>query len=63
MLNDVLITLTLSVAGIAVFKLIDVPAVPGYLVVGLLAGENVFDLIHDSHKIEQIAEIKIMSGL
>jgi CPA2 family monovalent cation:H+ antiporter-2 len=60
MLNDILIILILSVMGIAVFKLIDVPAVLGYLVVGLLAGENAFGLIHDSHAIEQIAEIGVV---
>jgi len=46
--------------GVAVFKLIDVPAVLGYLVVGLLAGENAFGLIHHSHAIEQIAEIGVV---
>ncbi|MBT8436439.1 MAG: cation:proton antiporter, partial [Gammaproteobacteria bacterium] len=60
MLNDILIILILSVMGVAVFKLIDVPAVLGYLVVGLLASENAFGLIQDSHAIEQIAEIGVV---
>ena len=60
MLNDILIILILSVMGVAVFKLIDIPAVLGYLVVGLLASDNAFGLIQDSHAIEQIAEIGVV---
>ena len=60
MLNEILIILILSVVGIAVFKFLDIPAVLGYLVVGLFAGEHVFGWIHDSHAIEQIAEIGVV---
>ena len=62
MLNEILILLFLSVIGVALFRRLDIPAVLGYLVVGLLAGNHAFGLIHDSHAIEQIAEIKIMPG-
>ena len=60
MLNEVLIILILSVIGIAVFRRLDIPAVLGYLVVGLLAGDHAFGWIHDSHAIEQIAEIGVV---
>ena len=60
MLNEILIILTLSVIGIAVFRRLDIPAVLGYLVVGLLAGDHAFGWIHDSHAIEQIAEIGVV---
>ena len=60
MLNEVLIILTLSVIGIAVFRRLDIPAVLGYLVVGLLAGDHAFGWIHDSHAIKQIAEIGVV---
>jgi len=60
MLNEILIILTLSVVGIAVFRRLDIPAVLGYLVVGLFAGEHAFGWIHDSHAIEQIAEIGVV---
>jgi monovalent cation:H+ antiporter-2, CPA2 family len=60
MLNEILIILVLSVIGIAVFKRLDIPAVLGYLVVGLLAGEHAFGWIHDRHAIEQIAEIGVV---
>ena len=56
MLDEILILLFLSVLGVAVFRRLDIPAVLGYLVVGLLAGDRAFGLIHDTHAIEQIAE-------
>ena len=60
MLNEVLIILILSVVGIAVFKRLDIPAVLGYLVVGLFASDHALGLIHDRHAIEQIAEIGVV---
>ena len=60
MLNEILTILVLSVIGIAVFKHLDIPAVLGYLVVGLLAGKHALGWIHDSHAIEQIAEIGVV---
>ena len=60
MLNEILIILILSVVGITVFRFLDIPAVLGYLVVGLLAGEHAFHLIHDRHVLEQIAEIGVV---
>ncbi|MCP4983479.1 MAG: potassium transporter KefB [Gammaproteobacteria bacterium] len=60
MLNEILIILILSLIGVAVFKRLDIPAVLGYLIVGLLASDNAFGLIHDTHAIEQIAEIGVV---
>ncbi len=60
MLNDILLLLILSVVSVAVFRRVNVPAVLGYLVVGLLAGNRAFGLIPDSHVIEQIAEIGVV---
>ena len=60
MLNEILIVLILSVVGIAVFKHLDIPAVLGYLIVGLLAGKHAFGWIHNTHVIEQIAEIGVV---
>ena len=60
MLNEILIILALSVAGITIFRRLNIPAVLGYLVVGLLAGEHAFGWIHDTHAIEQIAEIGVV---
>ena len=60
MLNEILIFLSFSVVAVAIFKRLDFPSVLGYLLVGLLAGQHVFDLIHDSHVLEQIAEIGVV---
>ena len=60
MLNEVLILLLLSVIGVAVFRRLDFPAVLGYLIVGLLAGQHAFGWIRDSHALEQIAEIGVV---
>ena len=60
MLDEVLLLLLLSVVGVAIFRRANIPAVLGYLVVGLLAGDNAFGFIHDSHAIEQIAEIGVV---
>ena len=47
MLNEVLILLLLSVVSVAIFRRANIPAVLGYLLVGLLAGNNAFGFIHD----------------
>ncbi|MFT5219448.1 MAG: CPA2 family monovalent cation:H+ antiporter-2 [Planctomycetota bacterium] len=60
MLNEILILLILSVLSVAIFKRLNSPSVLGYLVVGLLAGQHAFGWIHDSHAIEQIAEIGVV---
>lgn len=60
MLNEVLILLFLSVASVALFRRLNIPAVLGYLVVGMFAGDHAFGLIRDSHAIEQIAEIGVV---
>jgi CPA2 family monovalent cation:H+ antiporter-2 len=60
MLNEVLILLFFSVVSVALFRRLNIPAVLGYLFVGLLAGDHALGLIRDSHAIEQIAEIGVV---
>ena len=60
MLNEVLILLFFSVLSVAIFKKLNFPSVLGYLLVGMLAGKNVFGWIDDSHALEQIAEIGVV---
>ncbi len=60
MLNYILLLLIFSVASVAIFRRVNIPAVLGYLVVGLLAGENALGLLPDSHAVEQIAEIGVV---
>ncbi|TNF91094.1 MAG: cation:proton antiporter [Gammaproteobacteria bacterium] len=60
MLNEVLILLFFSVVSVAIFRRMDIPAVLGYLLVGLVAGDHALGLIHRSHAMEQIAEIGVV---
>ena len=60
MLDDVLLLLILSVVSVAIFRRIDIPAVLGYLLVGLFAGEHALGWVHHSHAMEEIAEIGVV---
>jgi CPA2 family monovalent cation:H+ antiporter-2 len=60
MFDDVLILLALSVASVALFRRANIPAVLGYLLVGLFAGDHMFGWVHRSHAMEQIAEIGVV---
>ncbi len=60
MLNEVLILLCFSVVSVALFRRIDIPAVLGYLLVGLIAGDHALGWIQRSHAMEQIAEIGVV---
>ena len=60
MFDDLLILLALSVISVALFKRINIPAVLGYLLVGLFAGEHAFGWLHHSHGLEQIAEMGVV---
>jgi len=60
MFNEIIIILFFSVVSVALFRRLDFPSVLGYLLVGMLAGGNAFNWIHDSHAIEQIAEIGVV---
>ena len=60
MFNELLILLILSVLSVALFKRLDIPSVLGYLLVGMLAGDRAFGLLHDSRALEQIAEIGVV---
>jgi CPA2 family monovalent cation:H+ antiporter-2 len=59
-LNEVLILLFFSVLSVGIFKHLNFPSVLGYLLVGMLAGDNAFGWIQDSHAVEQIAEIGVV---
>jgi len=60
MLTEILILLILSVIAVAIFRHLNFPAVLGYLLVGMLMSEHSLGLIHDSHTLEQIAEIGVV---
>ena len=60
MFDDVLILLALSIVSLTLFRLVNIPGVLGYLLVGLLAGDHAFGWLHHSHALEQIAEIGVV---
>jgi len=60
MFNELIIILFFSVVSVALFRYLDFPSVLGYLLVGMLAGGHAFNWIHDSHAIEEIAEIGVV---
>ncbi|UCH40412.1 MAG: cation:proton antiporter, partial [Gammaproteobacteria bacterium] len=60
MFDDVLILLALSVFSVALFRRVNIPAVLGYLLVGLFAGDHAFGWLHHSHGLEQIAEMGVV---
>ncbi len=60
MFNELIIILFFSVVSVALFRRFDFPSVLGYLLVGMLAGGHAFNWIHDSHAIEEIAEIGVV---
>jgi CPA2 family monovalent cation:H+ antiporter-2 len=60
MFNELIIILFFSVVSVALFRRLDFPSVLGYLLVGMLAGGHAFNWIHDSHAIEEIAEIGVV---
>ncbi len=60
MFEDVLILLALSVFSLLLFRRVNIPAVLGYLLVGLFAGDHAFGWLHHSHGLEQIAEMGVV---
>ncbi len=60
MFDDVLILLALSVFSLALFRRLNIPAVLGYLLVGMFAGDHAFGWLHHSHGLEQIAEMGVV---
>jgi CPA2 family monovalent cation:H+ antiporter-2 len=60
MFDDLLILLVLSVFSVSLFRRVNIPTVLGYLLVGIFAGEHAFGWLHDSHGLEQIAEMGLV---
>ena len=60
MFDDILILLGLSVVSLMLFRRVNIPAVLGYLLVGVFAGEHAFGWLHHSHGLEQIAEMGVV---
>lgn len=59
LLPDVLILLSVSVFAIAIFRRMNLPAILGYLVVGIITGPNVLGLLSDSDVTRLLGEIGV----
>ncbi len=59
-LDGILILLSLSVITLVLMRRIHLPPILGYLVVGVLAGQNVLDWIPTGHTIEFLAELGVV---
>ena len=55
-----LLLLAASVAGVVVFRLLDLPPMLGYLVVGILIGPHAFGLVPDSEEARYLAEFGVV---
>jgi len=59
-LQDVVLVLALSLLVILLFQRIKVPALLGFLIVGVLVGPNGLHLISSAHEVELLSEIGII---
>ncbi len=60
LIKDVIILFGLSIVVIYVFHRIKIPAVMGFLLIGILAGPDGFKLITEVHDIEVLSEIGVI---
>jgi len=56
-LKDLAIIFAVSLLVILVFHRIKLPALPGFIVAGVLLGPNALGLVSDVHQVESLAEV------
>src|SRR6266705_1540760 len=59
-LKDLAIIFAVSLIVILVFHRIKLPALPGFIVAGVLLGPNALGLISDAHQVESLAEVGVI---
>jgi len=59
-LKDIVIIFALSTLVNLVFTRVKIPTAIGYLITGIIAGPNLFSLIHGRHEIEILADIGVV---
>src|SRR6059036_2589302 len=59
-LKDLAIIFAVSLLVILVFHRIKLPALPGFIVAGVLLGPNALGLISDAHQVESLAEVGVI---
>ncbi len=59
-LQDVVVILSLSVVVIYVFQRLQLPAILGLLITGMIAGPNGLSLVKATHEVEMLAEVGVI---
>src|SRR5213083_634814 len=59
-LKDLAIIFAVSLLVILLFHRIKLPALPGFIVAGVLLGPNALGLISDAHQVESLAEVGVI---
>ena len=59
-LKDLAVIFTISLIVILVFPRFNLPALPGFIVAGVLVGPNALGLISDVHRVEGLAEVGVI---
>src|SRR5437773_628477 len=59
-LKDLAIIFAVSLLVILVFHRIKIPALPGFIVAGVLLGPNALGLVSDVHQVESLAEVGVI---
>src|SRR3982074_2323426 len=59
-LKDLAIIFAVSLLVILVFHRIKLPALPGFIVAGVLLGPNALGLVSDAHQVEGLAEVGVI---
>ena len=59
-LKDLAIIFAVSLVVILLFHRIKLPALPGFIVAGVLLGPNALGLISDAHQVESLAEVGVI---
>ncbi len=59
-LKDLAIIFAVSLLVILIFHRIKLPALPGFIVAGVLLGPNALGLVSDAHHVESLAEVGVI---
>ncbi len=59
-LKDLAIIFAVSLLVILIFHRIKLPALPGFIVAGVLLGPNALGLVSDAHQVESLAEVGVI---
>src|SRR5919197_6222595 len=60
MLRDLAVIFAVSLLVILVFHRLKLPALPGFIVAGVLLGPNALALVSDVHQVESLAEVGVI---